>query len=76
MEKVQVEVQYKILWSKKKTESVEIVKGSTVADLLQYISFKENLEHLLMVYNGKIVFPHDTITENGQLVLISALIGG
>ncbi len=76
MEKLKVEVQYKISWLKREKEYVEVVKGSSVDDLLKKISFSEDLEHLLLVFNGKTIFAEDPVTESGRLLIVSSLIGG
>ncbi len=76
MKKIKVEIQYKISWLKREKENVEVVKGSSVNDLLKKISFSEDLEHLLLVFNGKTIFAEDPVTENGRLLIVSSLIGG
>lgn len=56
--------------------SVELPEGATLARLLRELQVTMEVEHLLLVVNGKAVEPEHMLREGDEVHLIPAISGG
>lgn len=55
---------------------VDVLEGSTVAELLQQLDINLHPEHLLLVVNGKVVEPERVLQPGDEVHLVPAISGG
>lgn len=55
---------------------LEVPAGIAVQDMLVRLGFAPDEEEVLVVYNGKAVYPDDSLPDSGTVKLLPILCGG